>query len=958
MSHQIKKAAFSLIEIIIAVALFSVFAVVFLTAATGPSFDTSNSNDRLVARYLVQEAQEGLRSVKNYDWENLNIIAGSTGTSGPHALDTSNGYWEIAGTENTYGKFTRSFELEKFSDYRYEAQIIVDWETAYGVPQSTSSRIRFTNWTSLAWITDTENDFLNGFLNSVEVLAEGSVKLTDVASWASPSIFATDYSGNGDLQEMFKVKNLLYLLFNNTTGDEFVVYDTSDVSNNSLSLVGGVSLGDNNFDFVIDGDYAYIASSANNSEVKIVDLTNFTEVNTLNLDGNADAMGLAIEGDTLVVVRTESADPEIYAIDISNPLSIDLLTAITADTISNLNDVEMHNGNAFVVSSDDSTELMIFDPSDLSELSTLDLAESADALSIHIDPSAEMAYIGKSGSVGAEFFAVDVSNTSLNAGDIQGSTNTQSGAVNDIFVYEGYAYLASSGGTDELEIVDLSNYSLETAVDLNGTESATSVWVQGAHIYVGGTNASNELQILTSDTGGGTSLSIVGTANPGGTQDAYDMALVGSTLYMVRASAGICNSLTGDGCEFLIYDVSTPTSPSLLGALEIGSSANSIYVNGDYAYIATDDNTAELKVINVSVPLAPLLVGSYDADSNSNGEAVWGSGDYVYLGTAKDNGKCNNSNGNNCEFYVLDIGLSGSPIVPLYTGGFEANATIFDITSEGVYVFMGTDSNSAEIIILDLSSPTSPAVTTGSPYAHPGGGDAHDLVYNSNDDTLHVVFDNNGGNGEYSIIDMSDVSSPTLLGTYDHSGALQGVSIDSANNKAYLVGDVSTQELLIMNISNTSLPILSHTLDLGGIAWAVQNDGSNVFVASAADAQELQVIAEETIVVTTTTSLYGIYTSKKFDSSSPSASWQEIEWVSSGSGTLQFQVRTASTEAGLDTATWVGPSGSESAYYTTSGSTIQTDAGASGTQWVQFAAYFEGNGSATPILESVTLSYN
>jgi len=69
-------------------------------------------------------------------------------------------------------------------------------------------------------------------------------------------------------------------------------------------------------------------------------------------------------------------------------------------------------------------------------------------------------------------------------------------------------------------------------------------------------------------------------------------------------------------------------------------------------------------------------------------------------------------------------------------------------------------------------------------------------------------------------------------------------------------------------------------------------------------------------------------------------------------------IRTASTEVGLSSATWVGSDGTDLTRYSTSGTGITTDPGASGTQWVQWKAFLSGSGTATPIVLDVTLKYS
>ena len=78
--------------------------------------------------------------------------------------------------------------------------------------------------------------------------------------------------------------------------------------------------------------------------------------------------------------------------------------------------------------------------------------------------------------------------------------------------------------------------------------------------------------------------------------------------------------------------------------------------------------------------------------------------------------------------------------------------------------------------------------------------------------------------------------------------------------------------------------------------------------------------------------------------------------INEPSGTeLKFQIRTATTEAELSSATWYGPTGTGD-YYETGGTTINSIH--DGDRWVQYKAYFQtGDNSKTPTLEDITISY-
>jgi len=84
--------------------------------------------------------------------------------------------------------------------------------------------------------------------------------------------------------------------------------------------------------------------------------------------------------------------------------------------------------------------------------------------------------------------------------------------------------------------------------------------------------------------------------------------------------------------------------------------------------------------------------------------------------------------------------------------------------------------------------------------------------------------------------------------------------------------------------------------------------------------------------------------------------WQVIYFtINEPSGTdIKFQLRSASTEGGLSSATWYGPTGTGDYYITTGTATNSVHDGA---RWLQYQASFSGPGVDTPKLSDVTITY-
>ena len=69
---------------------------------------------------------------------------------------------------------------------------------------------------------------------------------------------------------------------------------------------------------------------------------------------------------------------------------------------------------------------------------------------------------------------------------------------------------------------------------------------------------------------------------------------------------------------------------------------------------------------------------------------------------------------------------------------------------------------------------------------------------------------------------------------------------------------------------------------------------------------------------------------------------------------LEWQIRTAATQAGLGLAIWVGPSGDNGSYFAIPGELIHDS---SNGQWIQYKAYLYSDSINTPIISDVTIDY-
>ncbi|MDP4008575.1 MAG: hypothetical protein Q8P68_05285 [Candidatus Peregrinibacteria bacterium] len=244
-------------------------------------------------------------------------------------------------------------------------------------------------------------------------------------------------------------------------------------------------------------------------------------------------------------------------------------------------------------------------------------------------------------SAGAEFIVLDVS-------DVGNGNITKLGSFelsvngNQIFVDGNYAYLATNHVDEEVMVIRLSDYTKVDTIDLPGADDANAVFVKNNTLYIG-------------------------------------------------------SKRDGNGNELFAYDVSNPESISStpIVELEINSDVNSIFVDGNYAYITTEANTAELMIIRLS---DYANINSYDLPGSSSDTALHVVGTVAYI--------IRDGSGVNDEFFALDVSDPTGTITLL--GSVDTgSADMRDLYTEGdrAYIATGAQGNE-ELTIIDLTTYT------------------------------------------------------------------------------------------------------------------------------------------------------------------------------------------------------------------------------------------------------------
>ncbi len=443
---------------------------------------------------------------------------------------------------------------------------------------------------------------------------------------------------------------------------------------------------------------------------------------------------------------------------------------------------------------------------------------------------------------------VDATNpaTPFSAGSItDGTGGALLGNPISIFVVGNYAYVASPS-SNALEILDVSNPALPihkgSLVDGVGGASlktASSIFVVGNYAYIVGYN-NNALEIVDISIPANPVHAGLITDGTGGAalKSASSVFVSGIYAYIVTDYSNTLPALE-------IIDISNPKNPLHKGRLTDGNGvmpyigsffpgAWSIYVSGNYAYIASFDHNS-LEIVDVSNPATPihksslidgeggaLLKGAYSAFVNGN---------YAYVA----------SNGSNA-LEIVDI---SNPAAPKHKGSLASatgGALLSSPTSVVVeYPFAYVASNGSNALsIVDISNPANP---TQKATLVNGNGSTPYLSYPSSIFKLgkYVYVVSQGANAlgfnALEIIDVSNPSLPTHVSSIKNGDG--GVDLNFPNsvyvsgNYAYVANSVGSNatfaSLEIIDVTNPALPIHKGFLK-NGIGGALLKGAYSVFV--------------------------------------------------------------------------------------------------------------------------------
>ncbi len=324
-------------------------------------------------------------------------------------------------------------------------------------------------------------------------------------------------------------------------------------------------------------------------------------------------------------------------------------------------------------------------------------------------------------------------------------------------------------------------------------------------------------------TGNGPSGILLGSYSDNSTIFPNDVFVFDNYAYLVTDN-------NPSGPEFYIFDISNPASPVLKSSMNIGVAVNKIYVNRDFAFLATGDPHRELVVVNINNKTSPTQVSTFNAPGNLKGLSVYALGYRAYLGTSRSTTLGQD------EFFILNV---TNPMSISVLGSYNLDDAVKDIVvvrepfTETAY--LATFRRGKEILSLNINKQQPSNITEVSAFRTPSDVSMNSIAYSFG--TLYAVTNNNASNPDLFVFKTGATSTFSLVASLDLG--FNNSDVEVYKDKVFVANQSGFSVLDIKDISHPS-PAMSFLA--GGKGLALKVARNTVFLASQNSDKKFQIV--------------------------------------------------------------------------------------------------------------------
>lgn len=400
--------------------------------------------------------------------------------------------------------------------------------------------------------------------------------------------------------------------------------------------------------------------------------------------------------------------------------------------------------------------------------------------------------------------------------------------------------------------------------------------------------------------------------NPSLTMTSHNIA---NTWFTNVMSAQTGNALLGANSNssnetFLNLNIihSDPPTLSVAGVYSSSHSANDIVKQGEYAFIATDTDNAEVVIVDLS-STPYTSVGTFNAPGTADGRAIAVNGDVglVATGTSLYLFDVSSKTGNRPQYSSLSLG---------------GNATKIFVRNNYAYITL-TGNSAREMVLVNISDHLNPQITG---VVNVSANNGVSVSVNEAGTRAYLVTFAIFNSHNFHIIDVSNKNGTRgSIGQASTSGMIPiDVTAPEGDNRAIVVGLLGSQQYQVFSTENESNPQrcggLSLSWSVNAVSFVEESNGDvYTYVLTADTSREFRIIKGGVGGGTSDGHGYGpsgAYISSPIDTESETSSFytMEIQGEIPQNTTLRVQVRTSASQ-NFDNEAWVGPDGSSQTFF-------------------------------------------
>jgi prepilin-type N-terminal cleavage/methylation domain-containing protein len=271
--------------------------------------------------------------------------------------------------------------------------------------------------------------------------------------------------------------------------------------------------------------------------------------------------------------------------------------------------------------------------------------------------------------------------------------------------------------------------------------------------------------------------------------------------------------------DLYIFDTSDLKNPILVSTLDLGAkiwaTINSIYVVGNYAYLATNINGREFVVVDISDPKKPYQVAYQTTQTMINATGVYVSGNYAYVTNLwKKNQK---------QLYIFDV---ANPLKPFFVSRIDLSDSAYNLSYQNNFVFVANGKDDQELQIIDVTDSKNEFIY--SILDLPGDNDAYDIFVKGSNG--YLVRSNGADSAEFYILDLSDLKQPQIISSLELADNFRTV-YSFSDKYIFVGGDLNKEQFQVIDISDLHKPKVIATLDIKGIVYDLVTDNQAAYLA-------------------------------------------------------------------------------------------------------------------------------